>query len=140
MAMSFEEWEAARSASARLRHDLGRAVTFGAEEMPERETTRLRQRLAGDGLRTRRGPDGVRSAAEIFDSLAGERRTLCAERGWAQRVEVIAAAVEDLRRNAGRIDRLSREELLALDRCARTIDAESAALDREVRAARPEGK
>jgi hypothetical protein len=59
-----------REVAERVRHDLGKAVVFEASWLsPAASTGELRAALREDLLRTRRGPSGTASAAEIWSVL-----------------------------------------------------------------------
>ena len=111
----------APEAAARLKHDLAKAIRFSAPEVLEADTESLRARLRTDLLTTRRGPAGSQSAVEVFEAwLAGEGRPL--RRGaLAAFVAEVAAAVEEMRGLAGRLDRLGRSELEQLDSLTRVV-------------------
>ena len=101
-----------RAAAKRLRHDLGRYIRFWAPEHIEAETEALRERLARDVLSTRSGPDGVRSAVEVFDDWMAEEGPLFEPSDALRRLR---AAIEELRDVSRRLPELGRSELERLD-------------------------
>jgi len=109
-----------REAAARLKHDLGKAVRFSAPEALEPDTEALRARLSADVARTRRGPAGARSAAEVFDAwLEEERRHF---RGPLEPyVAELARTVDEIRGLTERLDDLGRSELERLDSLTRSV-------------------
>ena len=122
----------ASEAAARLKHDLGKGIRFSAPEALERDAEALRARLSADVARTRRGPAGTRSAAEVFDAWREEDgRHL---RGpLAGRVAAIGRTVEEIRGLAARLDALGRPELERLDSLTRVVAEACRALADEAR-------
>jgi hypothetical protein len=107
-----------RDAAARLRHDLGRYIRFGAPESVEADTAGLRERLRRDVLETRSGPGGVLSAAAVFDAWVSEEGRLF------EGSEVLASlrsALDEIRGLAPRLRELDRRELERLDELTRLV-------------------
>jgi hypothetical protein len=123
--------EAAEAAAA-LQHDLGKAVRLSAPGEPESDAEALRDRLAADLLRTRTLPDGVHSAAEVFDAWR-ERwaAALTGRKDLEARLAGIAREVETLRPRLAEIPSMPEAELREIDDATRRIAAECRALKSE---------
>lgn len=69
-------------AARRLRHDLGKYVCFDARWLPDEPSDdALRAALENDLLRTRRGPAGALTAAQVW---AEQRDGVCDAPGFAE--------------------------------------------------------
>lgn len=89
----------------RARHDLGKYVCFQVRWLPEdADDDALRGALKDDLLRTRRGPAGEESAAQVW---AGFRAELLGVAGFSE----IDGVVDELARRALTLDQQSRAEL-----------------------------
>ena len=101
--------------ASRARHDLGKYVCFQVRWLPEDAgDDALRGALKDDLLRTRRGPDGVATAAEVW---SGFRAELAEAPGFS----VIDGVVEELARRATTLDQQSRADLDATAALARRL-------------------
>jgi hypothetical protein len=126
-------------AAARLRHDLARYIRLSAPERREERVEALRDRLRSDVLSTRSGPEGVLSAAQVFDAWAREHGGLfSAPASLAARLARVAAAVGEVRNLSARIDALGRPELERLDELTREVAAHCRLLATEALAAEEE--
>lgn len=84
----------AREVADRLRHDLGKAIVLSRRWLADGASeAELQAALRDDVLRTRRGPDGVMSAFEVWAARRGEVVVVFPEHGA---VRVIDAAMEAL--------------------------------------------
>lgn len=101
-------------AAARARHDLGKYVAFQARGLDaDAPVEELRAALREDLIRTRKGPAGVESAAELWRAL---REPLL-----PAGVEAIDALVVDLDARAARLDTLDGAALVETAALARRL-------------------
>lgn len=92
-------------AAAQVRHDLGKYVCFQVRWLADdADDDALRGALKDDLLRTRRGPAGEASAADVWAAFRDDLRE-------APGFSVIDATVADLARRAATLDGQSRAEL-----------------------------
>jgi hypothetical protein len=122
----------AKEAAERLQHDLAKAVRFSAPEVLEADTEALRERLRVDVAATRRGPNGVQSAAQVFDAWRREEGHRFGG-ALARRVDEIARAVEEIRGLTGQLSDLARPELERLDALTRRLASDCRAFASEAR-------
>ena len=116
-------------AAARARHDLGKYISFQARWVePGAPVEALRDALREDLLRTRKGPDGVVTAAALWREL----------REPLQGLEIgrVDALVELLTVRAATLDTLDEAALLDTARLAREVADELRAVHARARAAR----
>jgi hypothetical protein len=103
---------------ARARHDLGKYVHFEARWLAESASEAdLREALAADLLRTRRGPGGTQSAATTWAEL---RAGLVAEAPDVA-LEGVDAGVRELAEAAARLESMELAELRELAERARQV-------------------
>ena len=117
----------------RVRHDLGKYVTFSsrflADDAPLAER---RAALRDDLLRTRRGPAGEATAAEVWAGLRGELGE--APPALRETIARIDAAVAALDADAREVDTLDATGLAALADRARALATLTRTLANEARA------
>ncbi len=125
-------------AAERLRHDLGKAVRLSAPEALETRTDDLRARLRADVRQTRRGPDGSRSAAELFAGWRRESAALFPEGGrLGRRVAEIERLVAEIGALDAALDALDRPALERLDRLTVDLARACRALAEDARSREP---
>ncbi len=104
-------------AASRARHDLGKYISFQARWMePGAPVDTLREALRDDLLRTRKGPDGVFTAAALWRTLREPLLPLGIER--------VDALMELLTVRAATLDSLDEAALLDTARLARDVAVE----------------
>jgi len=114
-------------AADRIRHDLGRYATLQQRFLPDPASDDdLREALTADLSATHRGPDGVRSAAEVWERLAPERAAFVGDPALMR----IGALVAEIAAALPRLPRASRAELDALASSARALAEACRALGR----------
>jgi len=124
------------SAAYRLKHDFGKAVRWNASRAREADPEALRRRLETDLLATRIGPDGRKTAVEIFEVWLSEEGSLFRSTPrWAARLDRLSETVESIRAPLARLSDLGRDELVALDEATLVLQDETRALWQDVIAA-----
>jgi hypothetical protein len=121
------------SAAYRLKHDLGKAVRWNASGAREADSEALRRRLETDLLATRIGPEGRKTAVEIFEVWLSEEGSLFRSTPrWAARLDRLSETVESIRAPLARLSDLGRDELVALDEATLVLQDETRALWQDV--------
>jgi hypothetical protein len=125
--------EGLSSAAYRLKHDLGKAVRWNASGAREADSEALRRRLETDLLATRIGPEGRKTAVEIFEVWLSEEGSLFRSTPrWAARLDRLSETVESIRAPLARLSDLGRDELVALDEATLVLQDETRALWQDV--------
>lgn len=113
-------------AASHARHDLGKYISFQARWIePGAPVDTLRDALREDLLRTRKGPDGVLTAAALWRTLREPLLPLGIDR--------LDALMELLTLRAATLDTLDEASLLDTARLARDVADELRALHARVR-------
>jgi hypothetical protein len=123
-----------REVADRLRHDLGKAIVLSRRWLADGASeAELRAALRDDLLRTRRGPDGVVSAFEVWAARRGEVLVVFPDH---DAVRVIDAAMEALSAERATLDGAGPVAADVLARVAERTDAVEGACRALVDAAR----
>lgn len=121
-----------RDLADRVRHDLGKYVTFSTRFLPDdAPLAERREALRDDLLRTRRGPAGEATAAEVWAGLRGELAEVPAE--LRATVVSIDALVAEIDAQAREVDTLDATGLAALADRARALATLTRTLASEAR-------
>ncbi|MDP2306756.1 MAG: hypothetical protein Q8P18_12095 [Pseudomonadota bacterium] len=119
-------------AASQARHDLGKYISFQARWIePGAPIDTLRDALREDLLRTRKGPDGVFTAAALWRALREPLIPLGIDR--------VDALMEVLTVRAAALDTLDEASLLDTARLAREVADELRAVHARARSGKGEG-
>lgn len=122
--------DALRAAAYRLKHDVGKAIRWGAPAESERDAEAMRARLRADLLEARRESERPISVSELFKRWQRDEASAFEGSPLADEVAALAREMEEISRRAARLGDLDEEGLRALDGATRRVAEACARLHR----------